>query len=362
MDDDLKLRVGLIGCGRISGRHVQVVKSHPELELVAVCDLVPGKAKATAEAAGVRPYTDMMEMVGGERLDIAAVLTESGSHGRVGVAVAPHVKALVIEKPMALTLDDADRLIEVCDTHQTRLFVVKQNRYNPPVQRLREALDEGRLGKPVLGTVRVRWSRDQSYYDQAPWRGTWRDDGGVLTNQASHHIDLLQWMMGPVESVKAYAARRLVAIETEDTAVAILRFTSGALGVVEATTATRPKDLEGSLSVLGEAGSVVIGGFAVDQMITWNFARPRPEDEYALKPSESPPNVYGFGHRAFYRDVIEAIRTGRRAMLDGLEGRKSLELVHALYESAASGQEVRLRYVSRGVPLGVGQADGQSSL
>lgn len=347
------LRIGLIGCGRISTRHVQVIGALPDLKLEAVCDLDPAKAEKVAAETGARAYADMMEMVRQEQLDVVSVLTESGAHGRVGIAVAPFVKALVVEKPMTLTLDDADQLIEACDRSQTRLFVVKQNRYNPPVQRLRQALEQGRFGKLVMGTVRVRWSRDQGYYDQASWRGTWKDDGGVLTNQASHHVDLLQWMMGPVESVKAYTTRRLVDIETEDTAVAILRFTSGAVGVIEATTATRPKDLEGSLSVLGETGSVVVGGFAVNQMVTWNFSTPEPADEAVFESTVVPPNVYGFGHQAFYRDVIDAVRTGRRSMLDGLEGRKSLELIHALYESAASGQEVRLRYVPRNVPLGL---------
>jgi predicted dehydrogenase len=253
---------------------------------------------------------------------------------------------------MALTLDDADRLIETCDAHRTRLFVVKQNRFNRPVVRLRAALEAGRFGKLVMGTVRVRWCRTQAYYDQDPWRGTWKDDGGVLTNQASHHIDLLQWMMGPVEAVKAYTATRLARIEAEDTGVVILRFASGAVGVIEATTATRPKDLEGSLSILGEKGSVVIGGFAVNRLDTWAFADPLPEDARAQEDSVTPPNVYGFGHAEFYRDVLECLKSGRRAMLDGWEGRKSLELINAIYESAATGAEVRLRYVPRGVRLG----------
>jgi UDP-N-acetyl-2-amino-2-deoxyglucuronate dehydrogenase len=259
---------------------------------------------------------------------------------------------MIIEKPMALTLEDADHLIEACDRSGTRLFVVKQNRFNRPVVRLRKALEAGRLGKPVMGTVRVRWCRGQEYYDQDPWRGTWAMDGGVLTNQASHHIDLLQWMLGPVESVKAYTATRLARIEAEDTGVAILRFSSGALGVIEATTGTRPKDLEGSLSILGEKGSVVIGGFAVNRLDTWSFSEPLQEDARAAEDSVHPPNVYGFGHYDYYRDVIECIRTGRHSMLDGLEGRKSLELINAIYESAATGNEVRLRYVARGVRLG----------
>lgn len=347
-----RLRIGLVGCGRIASRHVQVISALPKLELAAVCDLVSERAQALADTSGARPYADYREMVHAERLDIVSVLTESGSHGRVGAMLAPHTGALVVEKPIALTLDDADRLIETCDAHGTRLFVVKQNRYNPPVVRLRRAIEARRFGKLVLGSTRVRWCRTQEYYAQDSWRGTWKDDGGVFANQASHHIDLLQWMMGPVESVKAYTATRLVNIETEDTGLAIFRFASGALGLVEATTATRPKDLEGSLSVLGERGSVVIGGFAVNKVETWNFSEPVAEDSDIHTATVVPPNVYGFGHYEFYKDVCDCICSNRRAMLDGLEGRKSLELINAIYESAASGAEVRLRYVPSGVPLG----------
>lgn len=346
------LRIGLIGCGRISQRHLQVIRAVTDLKLVAVCDVTEEKAKHAAHETNAAVYADFETMLRREDLDVVSILTESGSHAEVGSVAARHARTIVIEKPMALTLDDADRLIEACDVNRTRLFVVKQNRYNRPVVLLRRALEVGRFGKLVMGTVRVRWCRRQDYYDLDPWRGTWKDDGGVLTNQASHHMDLLQWMMGPVESVKAYTTTRLVDIETEDTAVAILRFTSGALGAVEATTATRPKDLEGSLSILGEKGSVVIGGFAVNKLETWNFDPPAAEDADIHNASVNPPNVYGLGHYDFYQDVIECIRTGRRAMLDGLEGRKSLELINAIYESASSGVEIRLRYVPRGVQLG----------
>jgi predicted dehydrogenase len=346
------VRIGIIGCGRIFPRHVQVIKAIPKLELVGVCDPDPAKLLRAASDTGAHAYGDHMEMIAKERLDIVSILTETGSHARIGVQVAPHVGALIVEKPMALTLDDADRLIETCDKHRARLFVVKQNRYNPPVLRLRKAVDQGRFGKLVLGTVRVRWCRRQEYYDQDAWRGTWRDDGGVFANQASHHIDLLQWFLGPIESVQAYTATRLVAIETEDTGVAIFRFVNGALGIVEATTATRPKDLEGSLSLLGEKGSVVIGGFAVNRLETWNFAEPLPEDEDVFASSVAPPDVYGLGHYGFYQDALECIANSTRAMLDGLEGRKSVELINAIYEAAHSRGEVRLRYVPRHVPLG----------
>jgi predicted dehydrogenase len=285
--------------------------------------------------------------------DIVVVLTESGLHGEHTIALAPYGKHIVVEKPMALTLKDADEMIHACDRHGVRLFVVKQNRFNVPVVKLREALEGGRFGKPVLGTVRVRWCRSQAYYDQDPWRGTWALDGGVLTNQASHHIDLLEWMMGEVESVFAKSMTALADIETEDTAVVILKFRSGALGVIEATTATRPVDLEGSISILGEKGSVEIGGFAVNEMKVWRFESPTPEDDEVLaKYSVNPPNVYGFGHKAYYEHVIDCITQDKPHLVDGLEGRKSLELISAIYESVETGREVLMRFVPRQCKLG----------
>jgi predicted dehydrogenase len=221
------------------------------------------------------------------------------------------------------------------------------------VVKAREALDQGRFGKLVLGTVRVRWCRDQNYYDQDPWRGTWAQDGGVLANQASHHIDLLEWFMGPVRSVHARATTALVEIEAEDTAVATLEFANGALGVIEATNATRPKDLEGSLSVLGEKGSVVIGGFAVNQMLHWQFSDTRPEDGEVLERfSVNPPNVYGYGHQAYYEHVVDCLDTNSAALVDGLEGRRSLELITALYQSIETGDQVPLRLQARHSRLG----------
>jgi predicted dehydrogenase len=260
-------------------------------------------------------------------------------------ALARHGKHIVVEKPMALSLTDADRMIAACDAARIKLFVVKQNRLNVPVVKLREALEAGRFGKLVMGSVRVRWCRDQSYYDQAAWRGTWALDGGVLTNQASHHVDLLEWMMGDVESVFAMSRTALVNIETEDTAIVALRFVNGALGIIEATTATRPKDLEGSISILGEGGTVVIGGFAVNEMLTWNFAKEQPGDDEVLKRfSVNPPSVYGFGHQAYYERVVRSICDNTPQLVDGLAGRKSLELISAIYESIETGREVSLRF------------------
>jgi UDP-N-acetyl-2-amino-2-deoxyglucuronate dehydrogenase len=255
---------------------------------------------------------------------------------------------------MALTLHDADAMIRVCDRMGTKLFVVKQNRYNLPVVKLRQAVLAGRFGRMVMGTVRVRWSRHQAYYDQDEWRGTWAMDGGVFSNQASHHVDLLEWMLGEPISVFARSRTALVDIETEDTGVAIVRFASGALGVIEVTTATRPKDLEGSLSLLGENGSVEIGGFAVNEMKTWNFVDEQPDDADVLERyRQNPPNVYGFGHREYLNNVVLAVSEKTPALVDGLEGRRSLELISAIYESIETGEEVTLRFEPKQCRLGI---------
>lgn len=349
------LNFALVGCGRIAKRHSELL-GHGQItgaRLIAVCDIVESKARAIGDRFNVPTYTDMHEMMDRESVDVVVVLTESGLHARHVVELATHGKHVVVEKPMALTLDDADAMIQACDKANVRLFVVKQNRFNVPVVKAREALEAGRLGKLIMGTVRVRWCRPQSYYDQDSWRGTWALDGGVLTNQASHHVDLLEWMMGDVESVYAKSTTALAKIEAEDTAVVILKFVNGALGVIEATTAARPTDLEGSLSLLGEGGTVEIGGFAVNQMKVWRFAEPDEGDTDVLgQYSVNPPNVYGFGHQAYYEHVVECIAGNKQHLVDGLVGRKSLELINAIYESIETGQEVKLRFKPRYCRLG----------
>lgn len=350
------LKFAIVGCGRISKRHADLLSSSSieGASLVAVCDVLESRARRAGELYSVPWYTDMHDMMRSEQVDVISVLTESGYHARHVLELAGYGRHIVVEKPMALTLDDADAMIRACAENGSKLFVVKQNRFNVPVVKLREALEAGRFGKLTLGTVRVRWCRTQAYYDQDEWRGTWALDGGVLTNQASHHIDLLEWMMGDVESVYAISARALAEIEAEDTAVVMLRFASGALGVIEATTAIRPVDLEGSLSVLGEGGSVEIGGFAVNQLKIWNFVTPQPGDEQVKELySVNPPNVYGFGHQAYYDHVVDCIKNNKHQLVDGLEGRKSLELINAIYESIETGQEVSLRFRPRHCKLGL---------
>lgn len=341
------LDFALVGCGRIAERHAELLglSQITGARLVGICDVAPDKAQKLGTQLSVPWFTNMHEMMSSVRPDVVSVLTQSGLHAEHVVTLAPYGKHIVVEKPMALTLSDADRMIAACDYAGIRLFVVKQNRFNVPVQKTREALEAGRFGKLVLGTIRVRWRRSQEYYDQDPWRGTWSMDGGVLANQASHHVDLLEWMMGEVDSVFAMSATALVDIEAEDTAVATLRFANGALGVVEATTATRPSDLEGSISILGEKGTVVIGGFAVNSLKTWDFVDPqRGDDDVMEQFSVNPPSVYGFGHKAYYEHVVDCILNEKHHLVDGLEARKSLELITAIYESIETGTEARLRF------------------
>jgi predicted dehydrogenase len=351
------LNFALVGCGRIAKRHSELLGMGQinGARLVAVCDVDEAKARKVAAEFSVPHYRDMHEMMESVSVDVVVVLTESGRHVDHVLELTRHGKHIVVEKPMALTLDDADRMIRACDAARIKLFVVKQNRFNVPVVKLREALDEGRFGKLVMGTVRVRWCRRQEYYDQDEWRGTWALDGGVLTNQASHHVDLLEWMMGDVESVFALSRTALVDIETEDTAVVVLRFSSGALGVIEATTAARPTDLEGSISILGEGGTVEIGGFAVNELKVWKFAEAREDDgEVRTRYSVNPPNVYGYGHQAYYEHVVDCILNDRKQLVDGLEGRRSLELINAIYESIETGREVPLRFRPKHCRLGLG--------
>ena len=349
------IKFALMGCGRIANRHSELLAGNQIKGacLAAVCDTDMTKARHLGKKVKVPFYSNIDSLLANEDVDAVSVLTESGNHAQDCIKVAGHGKHVIVEKPMALTLDDADAMIDACDQNNVKLFVVKQNRFNLPVVKMRSALEGGRFGKLILGSVRVRWCRPQSYYDQAAWRGTWAMDGGVLTNQASHHIDLLTWMMGDVESVFCKGMTALADIEAEDTAVVTLKFRNGALGLIEATTATRPNDLEGSISVLGETGSVVIEGFSVNKMRTWSFTNAMEHDEGVReKFSVNPPNVYGFGHREYYNHVVNALMLDGPNLVDGLEGRRSLEVIHAIYESMETGQEVRLRFSSSNSKLG----------
>jgi UDP-N-acetyl-2-amino-2-deoxyglucuronate dehydrogenase len=339
------LKFALYGCGRIAQKHTELLGTGkiPNAGLAAVCDIVEEKAKQFSEKYKVPFFTDPDDMMQTVNPDIIVILTESGNHAKHTIELAKYGKHIIVEKPMALKPEDADRMIRACVDNNCKLFIVKQNRYNLPVLQLRKAIDEGRLGKLFMGTVRVRWCREQHYYDQAAWRGTRAFDGGVLSNQAIHFIDLLQWIMGEVESVVAKGMTAAVNIEAEDTAVAILKFKSGALGVIEATTAVRPKDLEGSVSVLGEKGTVEIGGIALNHIIQWQFIDQKEDPEYMKQTySVNQPDVYGFGHEAYYNDLVNALLNNIPFPVTGQEGKKSLQIVSAIYTSIESNREIYL--------------------
>jgi len=350
------INVGLVGCGRIAKKHADLLSTNqiPGAFLGVVCDTNEKKAKEFGTKYKVPYYFDMFKMMEEHKdINLISVLTESGNHANHVIKLAEYGKHILVEKPMALTLDDADEMIKACVKNNIQLFVVKQNRFNIPVQKLRQVIETKELGKLTLGTIRVRWCRTNEYYNQDEWRGTWALDGGVLANQASHHIDLLQWMMGDVVSVFAKSITAGSNIEVEDTVTAILKFKNGALGVIEATTATRPVDLEGSISILGTKGTVEIGGFAVNEMKVWNFIGKEDSNDVIKKYSTNPPNVYGFGHQAYYDHVVNCINNKEKPMVDGFEGRKVLELILALYESIETGQEVFLRFIPKKCKLGI---------
>jgi len=347
-----KIRFALIGCGAIANKHVTAIKRLNNALIVAAYDIDTHATSAFNKKYGISVFNNVQEMVDKTEPDVFNILTPSGTHGRNILDLIPFEKHFVVEKPLALRLDQIDKILEECDGRGIRLFIAQQNRFNPPIQKLKEALEKGRFGKLVLGTVRVRWSRDQAYYDQKPWRGTWAHDGGVLTNQASHHIDMLIWMMGEVESVMAKIATQLVHIEAEDTGTAILKFRNGALGVIEATTATRPKDIEGSISILGEKGAVEVGGFFMNELKTWNFSESDEMDEDIWEKYSQVPKEQAWNHTQFFIDVIDSIREERMGLIHGLEGRKSVELINAIYESAETGKEVFLRFTPKECRLG----------
>jgi UDP-N-acetyl-2-amino-2-deoxyglucuronate dehydrogenase len=351
-----RLRFGLVGCGSIARKHAHALHEYlDQAEIGAFVDLDVARAQQLSQKYGAPAFSSIREMMAsvGDRLDVFSVLTPSGSHCGNVLELVQYGRPIVVEKPMALKLEDADRMIEACDVHGVKLFVVHQNRYNLPIVKAMEAMEQGRFGRLVLGTVRLRWTRNQAYYDSASWRGTWAHDGGVFMNQAAHHIDMLTWFMGNVESVRSLASTRLVNIECEDTGVAILRFNSGALGVLEATTATRPNDLEGSISILGEKGSVVIGGFFMNQLVTWQFADKRPIDDEMFQMYGNSPADPGYNHGEYLRDVIASVQTKKAALVDGLEGRRSLELITALYESIETNTDVQLRFRPKKCRLGI---------
>jgi len=341
--NDRPLRIGLVGCGRISAKHLEVFDElADDLELVAACDPDEARARAAADPRGARIHTDLGEMLAESRLDVVSLCTPSGLHPAQTIQAARAGVNVVTEKPMATRWSDGLRMVRACDEARVRLLVVKQNRYNSTLQALRRAVREGRFGRIHMVHSNVFWTRPQEYYDQDRWRGTWELDGGALMNQASHYVDLLDWLIGPIERVQAMTGTLARSIEVEDSGVMNIRWRSGALGSMSVTMLTYPRNLEGSLTVLGEHGSVRIGGVAVNEIQHWEFADEREYDQAVLGENYQADSVYGLGHLAYYRNAIEVLRGEAEPTTDGREGLRSLELLIAAYLSARDGRTVAL--------------------
>ena len=341
------MRYALIGCGRISPNHVQAAKNN-ELEIVAICDIVEKNMDDTIIKfelpATVKKYTDYKEMLASEKPELVAIATESGKHAVIALDCIDAGCNVIIEKPIALSIKDAQAIIDRAKEKGVKLCANHQNRFNKSVQKIRDAYDKHRFGKLFYGTAHIRWNRGWEYYSRAPWRGTWAQDGGALMNQCIHNIDLLRWMMGgEVDEVMAYTDKlNHDYIEAEDLGIALVKFKNSAYGIIEGTTDIYPKNLEETLYIFGEKGTVKAGGQSVNVIEEWNFSDALDDPEYVKKTfHENPPNVYGFGHTPLYADVIDAIKNDRDPYVTGEDGKNALEMVLAIYKSAAEGRPVK---------------------
>jgi len=340
---DRKIRIAIVGCGRISKKHFESIESHSgQLELVSVCDIDTNILSASYKKYHLPTYLHLDEMMKNEDLDLVVLCTPSGLHAQQTEIVAKYGVNVITEKPMATRWHDGLRMVKACDEAAVRLFVVKQNRCNFTLQLLKNAIEKGRFGRIYMVNVNVFWTRPQEYYDSAKWRGTWEFDGGALMNQASHYVDLLDWLIGPIESLQAYTATLARNIEVEDTGVVSVKWRSGALGSLNVTMLTYPQNLEGSITVLGEKGTVQIGGLAVNEIKHWNFLEEEPEDKDVQNSNYEINSVYGLGHSPYYQNVIDAMRGVAEPETDGREGLRSLEILIAAYISSRDGKRVSL--------------------
>jgi UDP-N-acetyl-2-amino-2-deoxyglucuronate dehydrogenase len=338
-----RIRFAAVGCGRIAASHFGALREHgASAELVAVCDSDPAALDKAVASTGARGFATLTALLDTAAPDVVVLCTPSGLHSQQAVKAAQRGVHVVTEKPMATRWSDGLEMVRACDEANVRLFVVKQNRRNATLQLLKRALEQRRFGRIFMVTINVFWSRPQQYYDSARWRGTWEFDGGALMNQASHYVDLIDWLIGPVESVQAYIATLARNIQVEDTATVGLRWRSGALGSVNVTMLAYPKNFEGSITILGEHGTVRVGGVAVNEIQQWQFADTRPEDSDIAAASYETSSVYGFGHPLYYENVIQALRGQAEPETDGREGLRSLEILIASYLSARDGRRVAL--------------------
>jgi UDP-N-acetyl-2-amino-2-deoxyglucuronate dehydrogenase len=340
---DGKVRFALVGCGRIAGKHLEALAAHADrAQLVAVCDTDARALAAAVTQTGATGYTSLPDLLAECDCDAVILATPSGLHAAQGIMVAAAGRSVITEKPMATRWEDAKALVGACDEAGVHLFVVKQNRRNATVQLLKRAIERRRFGRIYMVNVNVFWNRPQSYYDSAAWRGTWEFDGGAFMNQASHYVDLLDWLVGSVESVHAYTGTLARDIQVEDTGVVNIRWRSGALGSLNVTMLTYPRNLEGSLTIIGEKGTVRLGGVAVNEVQHWEFADPDEDDAKVQEASYAPTSVYGTGHTAYYDNVIGSLLGECQPETDGREGLRSLELLVGIYLSARNGRPVAL--------------------
>jgi len=338
-----KIKIAVVGCGRISAKHFEAINAHhKDLELVAVCDTDQQKLNEVATKYGVKAYSTLRDMLKESDAHLITLCTPSGLHPEQTIRCARSGRHIMTEKPMATRWKDGKRMVRECDEAGVRLFVVKQNRFNATLQLLKQTIEKGRFGKIFMVQVNVFWSRPQEYYDSAAWRGTWEFDGGALMNQASHYVDLLDWLIGPVKSVQAMTGTLARNIEVEDTAVMNIQWRSGAIGSMNVTMLTYPKNLEGSITILGENGSVKLAGIAVNEFEHWEFADKDPDDDKIKNANYETSSVYGFGHPAYYENVIASLRGDAQPLTDGREGLRSLELLIAAYMSARDGKLISL--------------------
>ena len=342
------MKYALIGCGRISPNHIAAAKKN-NLEIVAICDIVEDnmydKVKKFELPQSVQLYTDYKKMLKNEQPDLVAIATESGKHAEIALDCINEGCNLIIEKPIALSLEDADAIIACAKEKNVKVCACHQNRFNKSIKKIREAVEKGRFGKMFYGTAHIRWNRGYEYYSRASWRGTWEQDGGALMNQCIHNIDLLRWMMGDeIEEVMGMTDKLNHSyIEAEDLGIALIRFTNGAYGIREGTTDVYPQTLEETLYLFGEKGTVKAGGQSVNIIEEWRFSDMLDEPECVKKEfHENPPNIYGYGHTPLYADVIEAIEKDRKPYVDAEAGKRALELVLAIYKSASEGRSVKL--------------------
>ncbi len=339
----MSIRFNLIGCGRIAQKYIQLFaeKKIQNAKIVGVCDIISKKAKLAGMKLGVPYFSDMNKMIKKTKPEVICILTPSGLHFKHFKNTIKYKKHYVIEKPIALRLKDANEIIKLSKKNNIKIFPVFQNRFNKPIKFLKNNIEKNKLGKIFLITARIRWKRDQKYYNLDKWRGTFKYDGGVIANQAIHFLDLLMWLGGDVKSVFSIAKTYSVKIETEDTAVVILKFRSGAIGVIEATGATRPNDLEGSVSVLGNKGSIIIGGFSANKIETLDLTQKNIEKNIA-KYTQNPPNVYGFGHQVLLNKVVKSINKNQKFEISLKETQRRINVLQAIYQSIQFKKEIKI--------------------